>query len=146
MITPAVIHPGLTVPIGFVALIALLWYCQRVWRTPMSAGRRRVRFGSITCLIMADITLVAVLSFVSHQTHPFLWASLWLGILALMVLVILLAFLDALKNWTWYEEEKLRVWDEMMHATRKDLRERSNLSCPDVSGNEETNSTPESAS
>ena len=132
MIVPAVIHPSLTVPLGAVILLGLLWYLRRTLQATMSPGRCRIRISSIVCVMLAVITLVTVLSFVSHRSHPLVWTSLWLVVLMLMLLIIILAVMDSMRNLTWYREEKHRAWDEMIDATRADVR---NMARPELREN-----------
>lgn len=97
MILAIHLHPGLTLPVAGVLFAWMTWYWLRLGGECVPASRRKIRRISLVLMLAALPMFVRVLSFEGRMS-PREYVVTWSMALLLMVLIIVVAGLDAMNN------------------------------------------------
>jgi len=92
------LSPWLTIPVAGAIIAALGYYWHQLGHAGVPPTRKMIRRWSIAFMMLACFDLVVALSFADHAARPQFYVAAWSGVLMLMLLVVVIAFVDLLNS------------------------------------------------
>jgi ABC-type nickel/cobalt efflux system permease component RcnA len=90
--------PWITIPIAAVVVVGLVYYWLRLGHAAVPPTRRLIRRWSVAIMIVTCADLVVALSFADHATRPEFYVAVWSGVLVLLFIIVLIAFVDLMNS------------------------------------------------
>lgn len=120
---PALVPWWVTLPVCTLVVLMIVLHLREMYRRDMPASRRRIRTANSVLLLMLAPTLAYAFGF-APPSNGRAFLLVWLFTLALLLLVILLALLDAANNVRLFHKarsqlEELRVGVLLADALRR---------------------------
>jgi len=94
----ALVHPAITIPAAAAAVALIAWYWLRLSAPDVPDTRRRLRRASMAVMVVFIFVSVGAMSFVNRQTNQSQFVVVWSIAIALLLIVVFIAFLDVLNN------------------------------------------------
>jgi cobalamin biosynthesis protein CobD/CbiB len=113
----------LSVPLSGMVMAMLIWHVMALQKPGIPASRRRIR--TTTGVLMLLLTpLIAFALSVATPDRPRVMTLAWSGVLLLVGLVMVLAWVDVINNLRLYQREKRELRAEAARALAADAAER----------------------
>lgn len=104
------------VPAAGLTMAVVLWHLRGQWRSEVPASRRRIRTANaVFMLVFAPLLAYAVGVVTPDQTRAF--ALAWVGVIALLVVIMMLAGLDIVNNLRLFRASRAALMHEARRAT-----------------------------
>ncbi|MBX3410767.1 MAG: hypothetical protein KF859_12895 [Phycisphaeraceae bacterium] len=100
-------------PVAALAFIVVALHLVSLRRAEMPASRRRIRLATGSLMIVTIPLLLYAFAVVTPgETRPFTLA--WVGVVAMILLVLVLAVLDLFNTWRLGNSERMRLRDGVL--------------------------------
>lgn len=128
--------PAVSLTIGILLALLACWYWQRLRRSEFEGSTRAIRRASLFIGLVAVFVLVRAASFIDSEVSPSAYVSAWLLGLALIFIVVLLILCDVLNNFRMHR--RFLEQEALQSAARlhSDLQELSEASDAPTGGGE----------
>lgn len=98
MFSNTVLHPWLVLPVAGLMMLVVAAHIGATQERTEPRSRRRIRVANGWVMLLLLPLLGAGFGVINHQTHPRLFALVWLGAIGLLLLCILLAVADVVNT------------------------------------------------
>jgi hypothetical protein len=92
------LHPAITLFAALAMTAWISWYWRRLGRDDVPHSRRKIRRYSLASIALSLVFFVRVLSFIERATQPRQYMVTWSLALLMVMIVIVIAMIDALNN------------------------------------------------
>ncbi len=117
---PGIVTPWLTLPLAAMLMALVAWHAAGIDRSDEPPSRKRIRIMNGWVMLVCLPLLATGFSLVNPGARPKLFAVVWLGASALLLLSVALAIADALNTVRLSRARKDRLADELrIHAARR---------------------------